>query len=106
MSGPPAEEVKIRLKHGEWEVEVVCIESRVKQVVESVLSSLDTTKMMGPEVQSQLDALRREIDSLKRGILIVKGLLVKYMKSYQEEATTTTGLQSRIRLQIWCEKTS
>src|SRR5215216_4760834 len=132
MSGPPAEEVKIRLKHGEWEVEVVCIESRVKQVVESVLSSLDTTKMMGPEVQSQLDALRREIDSLKtrpiaelipegqqqqqqkvttktgitcRGLLIVKGLLVKYMKSYQEEATTTTGLQSRIRLQIWCEKT-
>jgi hypothetical protein len=42
MSSPPAEEVKIRLKHGEWEVEVVCIESRVKQVVESVLSSLDT----------------------------------------------------------------
>ena len=65
MSGSPAEEVKIRLKHGEWEVEVVCIESRVKQVVESVLSSLDATKMIGPEVQSQLDALRREIDSLK-----------------------------------------
>jgi hypothetical protein len=50
MSGGPAEEVKIRLKHGEWEVEVVCIESKVKQVVESVLSSLDTTKIMGPEV--------------------------------------------------------
>ena len=48
MSGHPAEEVKIRLKHGEWEVEVVCIESRVKQVVESVLSSLDTAKIMGP----------------------------------------------------------
>jgi hypothetical protein len=123
MGSPPAEEVKIRLKHGEWEVEVVCVESRVKQVVESVLSSLDTAKMMGPEVQSQLDALRREIDSLKtrpiaeliaeeqnqqqqKGILLVKGLLVKCMKSYQEEATTTTGLQSRIRLQIWCEKTS
>ena len=65
MSGHPAEEVKIRLKHGEWEVEVVCIESRVKQVVESVLSSLDTTKIMGPEVQNQLDQLRREIESLK-----------------------------------------
>ena len=65
MSSPPTEEVKIRLKHGEWEVEVVCIESRVKQVVESVLSSLDTAKMIGPELQSQLDALRREIDSLK-----------------------------------------
>jgi hypothetical protein len=65
MSGGPAEEVKIRLKHGEWEVEVVCVESKVKQVVESVLSSLDTTKMMGPAVQNQLEELRREIDSLK-----------------------------------------
>src|SRR3712207_9577136 len=65
MSGSPAEEVKIRLKHGEWEIEVACIESRVKQVVESVLSSLDSAKMMGPEVQSQLDVLRQEIDSLK-----------------------------------------
>ncbi|MDQ3807772.1 MAG: hypothetical protein M3298_06340, partial [Thermoproteota archaeon] len=65
MNGQTAEEVKIRLKHGEWEVEVVCIESRVKQVVESVLSSLDTTKMIGPEVQNQIDALRREIDSIK-----------------------------------------
>ncbi|MDQ4050164.1 MAG: hypothetical protein M3093_00970, partial [Thermoproteota archaeon] len=63
--GQAAEEVKIRLKHGEWEVEVVCIESRVKQVIESVLSSLDTSKMIAPEVQNQLEALRREIDSLK-----------------------------------------
>jgi hypothetical protein len=91
MSGPPAEEVKIRLKHGEWEVEVVCIESRVKQVVESVLSSLDTTKMMGPEVQSQLDALRREIDSLKtRPIaeLIPEG----QQQQQQQKVTTKTGI--------------
>ena len=65
MSSEPAEEVKIKLKHGEWEVEVTCLESRVKQVIENVLSSLDTTKMVGPALQSQLDELRREIDSLK-----------------------------------------
>ncbi|HKY10647.1 MAG TPA: hypothetical protein VJL79_01920 [Nitrososphaera sp.] len=100
MSGPPAEEVKIRLKHGEWEVEVVCIESRVKQVVESVLSSLDTTKMMGPEVQSQLDALRREIDSLKtRPIaeLIPEG-------QQQQKVTTKTGITCRGLLEnLWVE---
>jgi hypothetical protein len=99
MSGPPAEEVKIRLKHGEWEVEVVCIESRVKQVVESVLSSLDT-KMMGPEVQSQLDALRREIDSLKtRPIaeLIPEG-------QQQQKVTTKTGITCRGLLEnLWVE---
>ena len=100
MSGPPAEEVKIRLKHGEWEVEVVCIESRVKQVVESVLSSLDTTKIMGPEVQNQLDELRREIDSLKtRPIaeLIPEG-------QQQHKVTTKTGITCRGLLEnLWVE---
>jgi hypothetical protein len=65
MSDRPGEEVKIKLKHGEWEVEITCLESRVKQVVENVLSSLDTAKMVGPAVQVQFDELRREIESLK-----------------------------------------
>ena len=100
MSGQAAEEVKIRLKHGEWEVEVVCIESRVKQVVESVLSSLDATKMIGPEVQSQLDALRREIDSLKtRPIteLVPEG-------QQQQKVTTKSGMTCRGLLEnLWFE---
>jgi hypothetical protein len=101
MSGPPAEEVKIRLKHGEWEVEVVCIESRVKQVVESVLSSLDTTKMMGPEVQSQLDALRREIDSLKTRPIAE---LIPEGQQQQQKVTTKTGITCRGLLEnLWVE---
>lgn len=100
MSGHPAEEVKIRLKHGEWEVEVVCIESRVKQVVESVLSSLDTAKIMRPEVQSQLDALRREIDFLKtRPIaeLVQEG-------QQQQKVTTKSGITCRGLLEnLWFE---
>ncbi len=102
MSGPPAEEVKIRLKHGEWEVEVVCIESRVKQVVESVLSSLDTTKMMGPEVQSQLDALRREIDSLKTRP--IAELIPEGQQQQQQKVTTKTGITCRGLLEnLWVE---
>ena len=100
MSGHAAEEVKIRLKHGEWEVEVVCTESRVKQVVESVLSSLDATKMIGPEVQSQLDALRREIDSLKtRPIaeLVQEG-------QQQQKVTAKSGMTCRGLLEnLWFE---
>ena len=101
MSGSPAEEVKIRLKHGEWEVEVVCIESRVKQVVESVLSSLDTTKMMGPEVQSQLDALRREIDSLKTRPIAE---LMPEGQQQQQKVTTKSGITCRGLLEnLWVE---
>jgi hypothetical protein len=59
------DEVKIRLKHGEWEVEITCLESKVKQVVETVLSSLDSAKIVDPAVRAQIDELRREIDALK-----------------------------------------
>lgn len=103
MSGSPAEEVKIRLKHGEWEVEVVCIESRVKQVVESVLSSLDSAKMMGPEVQSQLDALRQEIDSLKTRP-IAEPMPEGQQQQQQQKVTTKSGITCRGLLEnLWFE---
>jgi hypothetical protein len=101
MSGPHAEEVKIRLKHGEWEVEVVCIESRVKQVVESVLSSLDTTNMVPPEVQSQIDALRREIDFLKTRPI---GELTPETQQ-QQKISTKSGITCRGLLEkLWSEE--
>src|SRR3712207_8349526 len=101
MSGHAAEEVKIRLKHGEWEVEVVCIESRVKQVVESVLSSLDTTKMIEPEVQNQLDALRREIDSLKARSIAELG---SEGQQQQQKIITKSGMTCRGLLEsLWLE---
>ena len=65
MSHRQAEEIRIKLKHGEWEVEITCVESRVKQVVENVLSSLDNSKTLGPTIQGQLEEMRREIESLK-----------------------------------------
>ena len=104
MSAGPAEEVKIRLKHGEWEVEVVCTESKVKQVVESVLSSLDTTKMMGPEVQNQLDELRREIDSLKT--LPITELMPEggHPQQQQQKVPTKSGMTCRGLLEsLWFE---
>jgi hypothetical protein len=103
MSGPPAEEVKIRLKHGDWEVEVVCIESRVKQVVESVLSSLDTTKMVEPEVQNQLDELRREIDFLKTRP-IAELMPENSQQQQQQKVTTKSGITCRGLLEsLWFE---
>lgn len=103
MSSPPTEEVKIRLKHGEWEVEVVCIESRVKQVVESVLSSLDTAKMIGPELQSQLDALRREIDSLKTRP-IAELMAEDQHQQQQQKMATKSGMTCRGLLEnLWFE---
>jgi BMFP domain-containing protein YqiC len=102
MNGHSAEEVKIRLKHGEWEVEVVCIESRVKQVVESVLSSLDTVKMIEPEVQNQIDALRREIDYLKARSITELG--IESQQQQQQKMITKSGITCRGLLEnLWLE---
>jgi hypothetical protein len=100
MSSHPAEEVKIKLKHGEWEVEVTCLESRVKQVVENVLSSLDTANMVGPAVQRQLDELRQEIDSLKMRSSIAE----LRPEGEQQKVTTKGGITCRGLLEsLWLE---
>jgi hypothetical protein len=64
LSDQLSDEVKIKLKHGDWEIEISCAEGRVKQVVENVLSSLDS-KVVDSTVQSQIEAMRKEIELLK-----------------------------------------
>ncbi len=67
MTERPPEEVRIKLKHGDWEVEITCAESKIRQVVENVLSSLDMSKLVSPIIQGELESLRREIEALKSG---------------------------------------
>jgi hypothetical protein len=64
LSDQLSDEVKIKLKHGDWEIEISCAENRVKQVVENVLSSLDSN-IIGTTIQGQIDALRKDMESLK-----------------------------------------
>jgi hypothetical protein len=99
MNSHPAEEVKIKLKHGEWEIEVTCLESRVKQVVENVLSSLDTTNMVGPAMQRQLNELKQEIDSLK-----MRPIAELRPRREQQKVTAKTGITCRGLLEsLWLE---
>ena len=93
MSESPPPEVKIKLKHGEWEVEISCLESRVKQVVENVLSSLDTSKLVNPAIQGQLDEMRREIESLKsRPVVVERPLAMDEQKAAVKGGMTCRGL--------------
>ena len=66
QSQPFPDEVKIKLKHRDWEVEITCLESKVKQVVENVLSGIDNSYTnIDPSLNNQLNEVRKEIDSLK-----------------------------------------
>jgi hypothetical protein len=66
------EDVKIRLRHKDWEVEITCSEAKLKSVVEDVLSGMDSssyglasTPAQKPELDAQLDALRSKIMSIE-----------------------------------------
>lgn len=63
------DQVKIRLKHNEWEVEITCAENRVKEVVQNVLDAIDHESQLDKysgaigELQNQIESIRSLIDS-------------------------------------------
>jgi hypothetical protein len=84
---PPSNEVKIKLKHRDWEVEITCLESKVKQVVEDVLSGIDTSTTLMQGLNAQLAEFQKEINSLK--------LQINSGVSYQEGTKNLIEPQSR-----------
>ena len=71
-SQPRTEDVKIRLRHKDWEVEITCSEAKLKSVVEDVLSGMDSSSYgltnalaQKPELDAQLDELRSKIMSIE-----------------------------------------
>lgn len=65
---PSTDEVKIRLKHRDWEIEVTCLEGKVKEVMENVLSSIDNFSNADSVLNTQVNELKTEIDFIKSKI--------------------------------------
>lgn len=65
----PSEEIKIKLKHRDWEVEIACPESKVKKAVEDVISGLDTSGQVdNAGLNEAVNSLRNELDIVKATI--------------------------------------
>jgi hypothetical protein len=59
-------EVTIKLKHRDWEIEVSCVETKIREVIENVLSSIDNN--VSPQDLSldvQINEIKKEIELLK-----------------------------------------
>jgi hypothetical protein len=61
-------ETKIKLKYKEWEVEITCVEDKVKNVVENVLTGIDIASLSGTNTNNEIEKLKAEIDNLKNKI--------------------------------------
>jgi hypothetical protein len=58
-------EVTIRLKHRDWEIEVSCIETKIREVIEDVLTSIDNVSRVDPALDIKINELKKEFDLLK-----------------------------------------
>jgi hypothetical protein len=56
------------LKYKEWEVEITCVEDKVKNVVENVLTGIDIASLSSTNTNSEIEKLKIEIDLLKSKI--------------------------------------
>jgi hypothetical protein len=65
-------EAKIKLKYKEWEVEITCVEDKVKNVVENVLTGIDIASLSSTNTNSEIEKLKTEIDLLKSKIDLLK----------------------------------
>jgi hypothetical protein len=64
-ASPPPSEVKIKLKHRDWEIEVSCVENKIREVIENVLTSIDNISNDQTESNTQINEIKVEIESIK-----------------------------------------
>jgi hypothetical protein len=100
---PPSNEVKIKLRHRDWEVEITCLESKVKQVVEDVLSGIDTSTTLMQGLNAQIAEFQKEINSLKLQINTdaayqegIKNLIEPPRREMSKGGATCRGLLEKL----------
>lgn len=74
-----SDEVKVRLKHRDWEVEITCKESKLKSVIENVLSGVDSTGTDSPDFANEVVELRGQLEELKSRLSSLGNLGVNYV---------------------------
>ncbi|MGA7898891.1 MAG: hypothetical protein WA395_03660 [Nitrososphaeraceae archaeon] len=72
---PPSQsqqdDVKIRLKRGEWEIEITCGKDKIKAVIEDVLFGIDISTEANNGLATKVEELRAEIASLKSRVMAI-----------------------------------
>ena len=87
---PPSAEVKIKLKHRDWEIEVSCAETKIKEVIGNVLSSIDNISHDESVLGSEIKDIKEEIESMKSS-------MTSWMKSIGPNISSTDVLRKTVQ---------
>jgi hypothetical protein len=99
-----SDEVKIRLKHNGWEVEISCSEDRVKEVVHNVLESIDHPSPLNEKNAVSIVELQNQMENIKMLIDSNEIALGKEVFRRERKSTNKTGMTCRLLLEnLWAE---
>lgn len=99
-------EVTIRLKHRDWEIEVSCVETKIREVMENVLSSIDNVCPHDPALDHQINEIKREIELLKTTMSILNPNVAPtdtHRKTAQKGGSTCRSLLENLLLEGYFE---
>jgi hypothetical protein len=97
-----SDEVKIRLKHRDWEVEITCAENKVKEVVQNVLYSIDQQIPLDKQHATSISEMQNQIENLK--MLITSNATISRNGRIKREKNSLrkAGMTCRVLLEsLW-----
>jgi hypothetical protein len=105
MSEPSAiskesDQVKVKLKHGDWEVEITCNESRLKDVVQNVLSGMDSSIASDNDNAQFVNRLEDRINEMESRIQNLNSLTNLENYNTSKRSTQKIGITCRTVLEL------
>ena len=98
-------DVKVRLKRGDWEIEITCSNDKVKAVIEDVLFGIDISAEPKNELATQIEELRDEIASLNSRIMVIPETYGPGPDNLvQSKPMISTGATCRGLIEILCHE--
>lgn len=85
------DDVKVRLKRGDWEIEITCDKDKVKGVVQDVLSGIDISTESNVEIARKFEEIRAEIAYLKLRVIDIPE--IQYART--SDSAMSTGATCR-----------
>lgn len=99
-------EAKIRLKYHDWEVEITCTEQKVKEVVENVLSGMDTSIIINSDLNTKIEELKERVNTLANEVNSTRNTVKSSTNSavLRTRMTQKAGMTCRALLEdLWSE---
>lgn len=101
-------QVTIKLKHRDWEIEVSCVETKIREVIENVLSSIDNVSPHDPTLDLQVNEIKKEIELLKTTMNVNSlnpktGPTDAHRKTAQKSGSTCRGLLENLLFEGYFE---